>query len=615
MPVNTTEILQKTDIVELISRFVPLQNKGANYVGICKFHDDHHASLTVSPSKQIFSCFVCGCSGDAIQFLIENGMSFKEATAYLNGNTVELSHKPSWYETSKPVEWKQIIPDREPISFNHYRHGEPTKTWRYTTEEGKTLGYVCRFDTQDGKEIIPYTYKQSTEGRREWRWSGFNSPRPLYNLHYLAKYPDAKCIVVEGEKVAEFIQSYYKPEKLVVTTWVGGSNAVKLTDFSPLLGRDVVLWRDNDDAGTQAMLEVNKQLNGFSNVKWIHIPDDPESFPLKWDGADTIWTHEGLNEFIKVHLGEVPKEVELPVEEVEKPEPKFLGKSLITFRDGVDSWLDSIRDENNKLSLGLPAFDKEMRGKLRGKLGLAIGMGGVKKSLYSQWVSYVNIMAKQRTLYSSMEMPTTELMSRYLDMAIDPLDGYSASYKLEYMATKEHQENHVKEVLRTNVADVFDNYMFMSEQSSMNSDRYQEYIDEVDMFHGKTDILVVDGLSMLDMEGMSEVEAFTKHSKELKELAKRNNLFVLLICHVSKGGKIDDRDLSKLIRSSLKTLDNSDFYMTFSAIIENEEECKNKGHIMLYNKRGTGNKVDIDFELMDKTARFMELENRGSNFL
>jgi len=610
MPIDTTEILQRTDIVDVISRFVPLQKKGANHVGICKFHDDHNASLTVSSSKQIFSCFVCGVSGDAIQFLIESGMTFKEATAYLNGNSVDLSHAPSWYETQKQPEWRQITPDREPVSFKHYRHNEPSKTWKYLTEEGKLLGYVCRFDTADGKEVLPYTYKESTEGKREWRWSGFTTPRPLYNLHLLAKYPESRVIVCEGEKCAEFLQTYFNPKQLVVTTWVGGSNATRLSDFTSLYGRDVILWADNDDAGTQAMLEIHEQIKAFSEVKWVHVPED---YPKKWDCADTIWTKEGLNEFLKVQIGAVPSiEIEQVVEE--KPEPKFLGTQLITFRDGVEDWLDSIRDERNKLGLGIPSFDKEMRGRLRGKLGLAIGMGGVKKSLYSQWVSCVNVKAQQRCIYSSMEMPKTELMTRYIDMVVDP-EEFSAAYTLEYMATKKGQEDQVRRALKTQIADVFDNYMFMSDQSSMSSERYQEYIDEVDQFYGKTDILVVDGLSMLDMTNMTETEAFTKHSKELKELAKRNNMFVLLICHVSKGGKSDDRDLSKLIRSSLKTLDNSDFYMTFSAIIENEEESKTKGHIMLYNKRGTGNKVDIDYELMKNTARFMEMEVRGTNFL
>jgi len=609
MTIDTTELLQRTDIVDVISRFVPLQKKGANYVGLCKFHDDHNASLVVSPSKQIFSCFVCGVSGDAIQFLIESGMTFKEATAYLNGNAVELSHAPSWYETQKQPEWKQLVPPRLPLGFTHYRHGEPNHKWTYYTEDSKVYGYVCRFDTPDGKEVLPYTYKTNGE-RQEWRWSGFQSPRPLFNLHLLTKYPDARVIVVEGEKCAEYLQKYYNPEKLIVATWIGGSNAVQLTDFTPLFNRNVVLWADHDEAGEKAMLEVNANIGIFATVKWVYVPED---YPAKWDCADTEWTNKGLNEFIKVQLGEVPTK-EVNEEEEPKPEPKFLGKTLITFRDGVEDWLDSIRDEQNKLQLGLKSFDSEMRGRLRGKLGLCIGMAGVKKSLFSQWTSMVNVKAQQRCIYSSMEMPKTELMTRYIDMIVDPGE-YSAAYTLEFMATRKNQEAEVREALKTQVADVFDNYMFMSDQASMCADRYQEYIDEVNMFYGRTDILVVDGLSMLDMDGMTETEAFTKHSKELKELAKKNNMFVLLICHVSKGGKIDDRDLSKLIRSSLKTLDNCDFYMTFSAIIENEEESKTKGHIMLYNKRGTGNKVDVDFELMEKTARFVELEPTSNNFL
>lgn len=48
------EIRNKTDIVEVISRYVPLTKRGNNYFGICPFHDDHNPSMSVSPDKQMF---------------------------------------------------------------------------------------------------------------------------------------------------------------------------------------------------------------------------------------------------------------------------------------------------------------------------------------------------------------------------------------------------------------------------------------------------------------------------------------------------------------------------------------------------------------------------------
>jgi DNA primase len=63
------ELLRKTDITNIISRYIPITKKGRNFVALCPFHDDKNPSLSISPEKQIFKCFVCGTGGTAIQFV------------------------------------------------------------------------------------------------------------------------------------------------------------------------------------------------------------------------------------------------------------------------------------------------------------------------------------------------------------------------------------------------------------------------------------------------------------------------------------------------------------------------------------------------------------------
>ena len=53
------EIRNKTDIVDVVSKYVTLNKAGKNYIGVCPFHDDHSPSMSVSPEKQIFTCFSC----------------------------------------------------------------------------------------------------------------------------------------------------------------------------------------------------------------------------------------------------------------------------------------------------------------------------------------------------------------------------------------------------------------------------------------------------------------------------------------------------------------------------------------------------------------------------
>ena len=74
------ELIDRTDIVEVVGRYVQLKKGGANFMGLCPFHGEKSPSFSVSPSKQFFHCFGCGKNGNAITFLMEHaGMGFVEA--------------------------------------------------------------------------------------------------------------------------------------------------------------------------------------------------------------------------------------------------------------------------------------------------------------------------------------------------------------------------------------------------------------------------------------------------------------------------------------------------------------------------------------------------------
>ena len=74
------EVLSRTDIVQVIGRYVKLQHKGINWMACCPFHKEKTPSFAVNPSKQFFKCFGCGEHGTAITFLMKfKGLSFPEA--------------------------------------------------------------------------------------------------------------------------------------------------------------------------------------------------------------------------------------------------------------------------------------------------------------------------------------------------------------------------------------------------------------------------------------------------------------------------------------------------------------------------------------------------------
>jgi DNA primase len=78
------QIQSRIDIIEIIGSFIKLKKRGANYLGLCPFHNEKSPSFTVSPAKEIYKCFGCGRSGNTIGFLMEHEKySYVEALRWL----------------------------------------------------------------------------------------------------------------------------------------------------------------------------------------------------------------------------------------------------------------------------------------------------------------------------------------------------------------------------------------------------------------------------------------------------------------------------------------------------------------------------------------------------
>lgn len=102
------EIRNSVDIVEVVSSYLNLTAHGKNYFGVCPFHDDHSPSMCVSKEKQIYTCFVCGATGNVFQFIKEyENISFAEAVkkvATIGGIEVKI-------DEMKPLKKESVLYD------------------------------------------------------------------------------------------------------------------------------------------------------------------------------------------------------------------------------------------------------------------------------------------------------------------------------------------------------------------------------------------------------------------------------------------------------------------------------------------------------------------------
>jgi hypothetical protein len=218
----------------------------------CPGHDDSDPSLDIA-EKNGGTVFICraGCDQHAVlDALKARGLWRTNGTANDDG------------------------------TLRHPDLAKPDIVFRYHNAEAELVGVVCRWNARAGKkkELRPATYDAG-----KWRWNAFPEPRPLYHLPDLVAQPDKPVLVVEGEKAVDAARDIITCH--VVTTWPGGSKAIKEADWRPLRGRDVVLWPDNDEAGKTAMRAIADRLTDARTVRGIKLPD---GLPEKWDLGDPI---------------------------------------------------------------------------------------------------------------------------------------------------------------------------------------------------------------------------------------------------------------------------------------------------------------------------------------
>ena len=142
------EVRMKNDIVDVISGYVKLQQKGSNYFGLCPFHNEKSPSFSVSPSKQMYYCFGCGAGGNVITFVMEyENYSFMEALQMLADRAgVALPKQEYSKEAKEAADLRTALLEINRMAANYYY-------FQLTNPQGE-VGYRYLRDRQLADDTI-----------------------------------------------------------------------------------------------------------------------------------------------------------------------------------------------------------------------------------------------------------------------------------------------------------------------------------------------------------------------------------------------------------------------------------------------------------------------------
>lgn len=167
---------------------------------------------------------------------------------------------------------------------------KPDGLWRYATAQDETAFYAARWNQAGGeKTFLPISWRDGGG----WQFAAWVDHRPLFNLPDLVAKPNAMVVVCEGEKATEAAAAIFANS--VVTTSSGGAGAATKTDWTPLAGRSVLIWPDNDAAGANfahqvatilAALECSIEIVDAMALASINPAGGACEPRDKWDAAD-----------------------------------------------------------------------------------------------------------------------------------------------------------------------------------------------------------------------------------------------------------------------------------------------------------------------------------------
>ena len=303
------EVRTRNDIVDIVSQYVNLKKKGANYFGLCPFHNEKSPSFSVSPSKQMYYCFGCGAGGNVISFVMEyENYTFVEAVKMLADRAgIALPEMEYSKEAKAQASLKNTLLEinRLAANFFYYQLKQPAGKigYDYLKEKRRLsddtirhfgLGYsskvpddLYRYMRSKGyhdvnNRVIGFGGRVMGDGEPKYLNSPetkiFDKSRNLYGLNFARTSRAKYMLVCEGYvDVIAMHQAGFTNAVASLGTAFTSQHAMLLKRYTD----QVILTYDSDGAGVKAALRaipILKEVGMSIKVLNMKPYKDPDEF-------------------------------------------------------------------------------------------------------------------------------------------------------------------------------------------------------------------------------------------------------------------------------------------------------------------------------------------------
>lgn len=214
------------------------------------------------------------------------------------GDPIDVKRAP-WDETAaRRIEKKAKELGTKPRD-DMLELGPKVADWKYKDLNGNLIASVARYEPNgpESKTYRPFCFKEEN-GKKTWKM-GAPVLRPLYRLPEIVTCQTV--VLVEGEKCAQALADLGID---ATTAMQGAHSPVEKTDWSPIQGKHVIIWPDNDRPGLDYAAKVAMHLKAIGcTVSIVSIPDGK---PMKWDAADCIAEGGDPRDIIATEASSIP---------------------------------------------------------------------------------------------------------------------------------------------------------------------------------------------------------------------------------------------------------------------------------------------------------------------